>query len=103
WNLKSGCLQTILEGEVRHVALSANGRLALTAEREINLNLWDTSNGTLVRTIICEDTEVHQVALSADGRVAAIASHHELMRLFDTTTGKALQTFFTGGHVLTVD
>ncbi len=77
----------MLEGHTRAVsgcALSADGRLALSASDDQTLRLWDTETGE-ARAVLEGHTDlVWGCALSADGRLALSASGDKTLRLWDT-------------------
>jgi WD40 repeat protein len=88
----AGSLRTF-EGHadgVTAVALSADGRFALSGSQDNTLRLWDLATGNSLRTL--EHRFVTSVALSADGSRALSGSVDETLRLWDLATGKCLRT-----------
>jgi WD40 repeat protein/tRNA A-37 threonylcarbamoyl transferase component Bud32 len=69
------------------VAVSADGRQALSGGKDRALRLWDLATGQEVRAFAGQGAEVRAVALSPDGRLALSASGATL-RLWDTATGQ---------------
>ncbi len=72
WNTESGHILHTLVGHTGIVpmcALSANGRLALSASYDRTLRLWDADNGQEI-TRWTHDIALSSCSLSADGRVA---------------------------------
>ena len=95
WDAKSGkTLQTFKqEGPVISVALSADGKRALTGSADKTAVLWDAENGKPLQTFKGHTDEVTSVALSADGRRVLTGSKDGTAVLWDADTGKPLQTF----------
>ncbi len=84
--------ETSFEGHtdaVRSLALSADGKLALSGSQDHTLRLWDTATGRLVRTFAGQDT-VNCVAFSPDGTRILSAADDRTVRLWDISTGKEL-------------
>lgn len=74
-------------------ALSADGRLALSACEDETLRLWDTARGELLRTLEGHTHMVTGCALSADGRLALSTSEDRTVRLWDTESGELLRSW----------
>ena len=89
----------IMRPGCRTVALSPDGRYAISSSGGRALKLWDLMNGQFVRTFIADegalvahDYAVRTVAISHDGR-RAVAGCHRTVRLWDLQTGQLLRTF----------
>ncbi|MBT9310638.1 NB-ARC domain-containing protein [Leptothoe kymatousa] len=80
-------------GEVMSVALSEDGRHALSGSYDKTMKLWDVTTGEALRTFEGHSGGVRSVALSEDGRHALSGSEDKTMKLWDVTTGEALRTF----------
>ena len=97
-------------GELRHfeghtdwvssVALSADGRRALSGSRDQTVRLWDTATGQELKHFEGHTEPVNSVAFSADGRRALSGSLDKTVRLWDTETGQELKHL--QGHTATV-
>ena len=77
----------------RHLALSPDGKLLLTAgyPRDTRLRLWDARKRTLLRELDANAGTPWAVAVSADGRWGASAAPDQGQRylwVFDLATGK---------------
>jgi WD40 repeat protein len=83
-------------GAVRSVALSADGRVAVSGGDEGTARVWDVGSGVGRRTIVCGPRAVHGVALTPDGVVAATASGDGLVRVWDLVSGACRATL--AGH-----
>jgi WD40 repeat protein len=64
------------------VALSADGRVALSGSQDTTLRLWETSSGRCLRTLQAHHSEIQAVALSGDGRFALSASRDHTIRVW---------------------
>lgn len=79
-------------GGINGVALSADGRLALSASRDQTIKVWDVQTGCAVTTLNGHSQSVTAVALSADGRVAISGSNDRTLKVWDIQTGRELRT-----------
>jgi hypothetical protein len=79
-------------GTVNAVALSADGRRALSGGVDGTVRLWDEAG----RELACfkgHRSAITAVALSADGRWALSGGDDRTVRLWDTTDGREVQKF----------
>ena len=93
----------ILEGHsdfVTSVALSPDGRQALTGALDRTMRLWDATNGTFIRTFIGHTRAIQDVAFSPAGDQALSVSDDHTMRLWDLASGRELARFTTSGSQL---
>ena len=67
---------------VEDVALSADGRRAVSASKDKTLKVWDLDTGIELRTLAGHADYVNGVAVSADGRRAVSASHDKTLKMF---------------------
>ena len=82
------------KGAVLCVALSGDGRLAVSASADKTLKVWDVETGRVLRTLEGHGGWVNGVALSGDGRRAVSASSDTTLKVWDLETGREL-------HILT--
>jgi WD40 repeat protein len=90
-----GPLMCTLEGHtgsVEAVALSPNGRRAVSASSDGTLKLWDLETAREIRTLKGHTGPVRGVAVSPDGRQAVSASSDKTLRVWDLETGRELRT-----------
>jgi NB-ARC domain/WD domain, G-beta repeat/TIR domain len=85
-----------LEGHsdfVNGVAVSGDGRRAVSACADGTLKLWDVESGLELRTMEGHSSIVNGVAVSGDGRWAASASADNTVKVWDVEGGVPLITF----------
>src|SRR5271166_1171910 len=81
-----GPLIRILEGHsslVVGVAITPDGRHAVSASYDNTLRIWDLESGQSVRTLEGHSDLVHGVAITPDGRRAVSASSDKTLRAWD--------------------
>jgi hypothetical protein len=91
-----------LEGHttgVNGMALSADGRRAVSASWDKTLKVWEVQTGRELRTLEGHTHAVNGVALSADGRRAVSASFDNTLKMWEVETGEAIATFTCDGTV----
>ena len=88
---------------VNAVALSPDGRTALSGGGDGTLKLWDVATGKELRTLSAHSIRsffglniINSVAFSPDGRTALSGSEDDTLKLWEVATGKELRTF--SGH-----
>jgi hypothetical protein len=67
---------------VRAVALSGDGRTALTGSSDRTARLWDVASGQAKGPPLTHDDRVRAVALSGDGRTALTGCEDKMARLW---------------------
>ena len=77
---------------VTSVAISADGRRAVSGSDDSTVKLWDLENGAEVRTLLTSRF-VDVVALNWDSRHALIASADQTLKIWDLETGAELRAF----------
>jgi pSer/pThr/pTyr-binding forkhead associated (FHA) protein len=95
WDLVTGTYRRRLEGHtaaVTAVAVSWDGRYAVSGSGDQTLKLWDVANGERIRTLTGHQGVVHAVAFSADGRHIVSGSADHTLKLWDVTSGECLHT-----------
>src|SRR5262249_20919423 len=94
WDLESE-LRT-LRGHadgVNAVALTADGKRAVSASRDRTLKVWDLESGRELRTLQGHADGVNAVALTPDGKRAVSASADRTAAVWDIETGELIASF----------
>jgi WD40 repeat protein len=90
-------------GDVLAVAVSADGRRAVSGGRDGTVRVWDLDAGEVTRTLTGRDRWVRAVAVSADGRRAVSGGEDGTVRVWDPDAGTLLNTLTGhGGEVWAV-
>jgi len=85
------------QGEVTGVALTADGRRAVSASWDQTLKVWDLESGRALCTLEGHTDKVVRVAVTADGRRAVSASRDDTLKVWDLESGRSLRTL--EGHM----
>jgi WD40 repeat protein len=89
-------LERILEGHsdsVNGVAVTADGKRAVSASFDNTLKVWDLESGRALRTLEGHSDSVNGVAVTADGRRAVSASTDNTLKVWDLESGSPIATF----------
>jgi len=74
------------------VAVTPDGKRAVSASWDNTLKVWDLDAGRALRTLEGHSDNVHGVAVTPDGKRAVSASWDHTLKLWDLDTGRALRT-----------
>jgi WD40 repeat protein len=80
-------------GSVYSVAISSDGKYALSGSEDRTIRLWDIETGNLIRTFEGHRRAVTSVAISPDNRYALSGSEDGTIRLWDINKGKEIAQF----------
>jgi WD40 repeat protein len=80
-------------GEVKCIAISPDGRFALSGSGDRTLKLWDLATGQCIRTFEGHTDSVKSVTISPDGRLALSGSEDKTIKFWDLATGICIRTF----------
>jgi hypothetical protein len=84
---------TIPPERISAVALSPDGRLALTGSMAKTIRLWDVASGQPIRLLRGHMGDIRAVRFSPDGRLVLSASRDRTVRVWDLETGRELHAF----------
>jgi WD40 repeat protein len=97
WDLETGLALRSLEGHsgtVNGVALTPDGKRAVSASHDHTLKVWDLETGLALRTLEGHDGPVRDVAVTRDGRRAISASEGKTLKLWNLQEGNVIATFY---------
>jgi WD40 repeat protein len=75
------------------VALSRDGKTALSTSRDLSIRLWDVTTGTEIRQFTGHRDGVLKAVFSPDERTILSSSEDRTLRLWDTATGQELRHY----------
>jgi WD40 repeat protein len=78
--------------EVKAVAVTPDGRRAISASRDRTLKVWDVESGQELRTLTGHTAGVTAVAVTPDGRQVISASEDKTLKVWDLESGQELRT-----------
>ncbi|HVT12425.1 MAG TPA: TIR domain-containing protein [Fimbriimonadaceae bacterium] len=87
-------------GGVNAVALSPDGRLALSGSGDNTVRLWEVESGRCLRVLEGHKDAVWGVSFSGDGRLALSGSEDKTVRLWEVESGRCLRVL--EGHTESV-
>ena len=93
--LQARPLLRTLEGHsdcVYGVAVTPDGKRAVSASQDHTLKVWDLETGRALRTLEGHSAAVRGVAVTPDGKRAVSASGDKTLKVWDLETGRALRT-----------
>ncbi len=106
WDVANGRELLRLTGHadaVRAVAVSPDGRRAVTGGDDRTVRLWDLPSGREVQRLARHKAGVTGVAISADGKLILSSGRDQSLRGFDAHSGREVKTFAVPrGPVLSV-
>jgi WD40 repeat protein/cellulose biosynthesis protein BcsQ len=79
-------------GSISGVAVTGDGRLAVSASADNTLKVWDLESGRELRTLQGHLSSVTGVAVTPDGRRAVSGSMDHTLKVWDLDTGRELRT-----------
>jgi len=87
------CLHTLVghEDKISAVALSLDGRLAVSTGKDQTIRLWNTQTGKCVKVLTGHQDWIRDVALTWDGCYLLSGSWDTTVRVWNTGTGKCVR------------
>lgn len=77
---------------VHGLALSADGRIALSSGADGTVKMWDWAKGRLLRTFVGHARAVNGVAITPDAQYVVSGSDDRTIRVWDANTGRLLKS-----------
>jgi WD40 repeat protein len=96
WDVEHGTVLRVLKGHMGSVdalAVTADGRWAVSGGTDTMVRVWDFEHGETLRKRDGHSAWVEDVAITADGRHALSGSNDNTMKLWDVKRGEVLRTF----------
>jgi WD40 repeat protein len=78
---------------INAVAITSNGRYAVSGSHDRTLKFWDLNAAGLIRSLVGHTGTIHAVAISRDDRYALSGSADRTLRLWDLATGELVHCF----------
>lgn len=82
--------------QVNAVAVSGDGRRAVSGSADRTLKVWNLDTGLLLRTLVGHADSINAVAVTPDGKQAVSASYDKTLRVWNLDSG--LEVFQLTGH-----
>ncbi len=77
---------------VSAVAVTEDGKYAVSGSWDTTLKVWELATGTEVRTLTGHSDSVYAVAVTGDGKYAVSGSWDTTLKVWDLATGKEIHT-----------
>jgi len=77
---------------VNGVAVTANGKRAVSACGDGTVKVWDVDTGRVLRTLEGHSNSVYCVSMTPDGKRAVSASGDYTLKVWELDTGRVLRT-----------
>ena len=87
-------------GPVDGVAITLDGKRAVSASWDKTLKVWDLTTGAVLHTLAGHEDSVTGVAVTPDGERAVSASRDKTVKVWDLATGVVVATFTAEGAAL---
>ncbi len=103
WDLKQKSILTTLEGHkglVFGIAITPDGRQAVSASWDHTLKIWDLESGRLIATLEGHTAYVNRVTISPDGKQVISTSWDQTVKIWDLEAHRLTTTL--EGHADTV-
>ncbi|MBD2538676.1 WD40 repeat domain-containing protein [Coleofasciculus sp. FACHB-SPT36] len=86
---------------VNAVAVTPDGKLAISGSGDNTLKIWNLATGKLLRTLTGHSLWVNAVAVAPDGKLAISGSYDDTLKIWNLVTGELRHTLT--GHSHSVD
>jgi WD40 repeat protein len=99
-----GELHTLLghSSQVNTVAVTMDGRLAISGSSDRSLKVWDLESGVELRSLRGHADDVEKVVITPDGRRVVSASGDKTIRVWDIKSGEQLHNLHGPQSIITI-
>ena len=77
-------------GIINAVAVTLDGKKAISGSTDKTVRVWDLETGKLLKTLLGHNESITSVAVTSDGKKAISGSHDGNMHIWDLQTGESL-------------
>jgi WD40 repeat protein len=84
---------------VNGVAVTQDGKRAVSASADHTLKVWDLDTGRMLRTLEGHSASVNGAAVTQDGKRTISASADNTLKVWDLDTGQLIATFHCDASV----
>ena len=91
-------LEDCHDGAITSLALSVDGRIAVSGSDDYTLCVWNLESGECIKVLEGHKNAITSVALSADGRLAVSAGRDKTLRLWNLDSGECLKLLEVEGY-----
>ena len=97
-------LQTLTQHHesVISIALTPDGRKAVSASFDTTLRVWDLASGACLHVLAGHSAEARRVMVTRDGRTAVSASNDRTLRAWDLSSGSCACIYHAAGKVVSL-
>ncbi|GAC1446067.1 MAG: hypothetical protein NVSMB56_01630 [Pyrinomonadaceae bacterium] len=88
-------LQAGHTSSINSVAISADGKMILTASDDQTIKLWDAASGRVIRVFTGHTRTVNRALFSPDGKSIISLSEDGTVKIWDIATGRVVRTLET--------
>ena len=81
-------------GRVLAIAVTPDGRYAVSGSFDKTLKVWELASGQAVRMLAGHEGAVNAVAVTPDGRYAVSGSSDQTLRVWELANGRTLTSFY---------
>lgn len=91
-------LEDCHDGAITSLALSLDGKLAVSGSDDYALCVWNLESGACIKVLNGHKDKITSVALSSDGRLAVSAGWDRTLRLWNLDSGECLRILEVEGY-----
>ena len=84
---------------VKAVAVTGDGKYAVSGSGDKTLKVWDLATGQEISTLTGHSDWVNAVAVTEDGKYAVSGSGDKTLKVWDLATGQEIATFIEEGNI----